>query len=276
MGRAVASADAASPGKSVTERAFAVLMSFDMAHRQMTLSQISRRSGLPVATTFRLLNHLEAMSAVQRDPAGRYAIGPKIWELGILAPTHDVIGMGTRPLLLRLATKSGMMVRVFVYNGEQALCVEEVLANGASAPGSGPGMTLPLGDSAAGHIVMGGMSPAARSALPLTRAQFTLVEESIAAAAERGWARRSDAAGHVEYAVPIRAEGRPPMALSLSTPPTASGAPRPGASIEAMIPELRGAARSLAAILASASDSSASQAPGTDAAPTATEKGGQP
>jgi DNA-binding IclR family transcriptional regulator len=263
----MASADAASPGKSVTERAFAVLMSFDLAHRRMTLSQISRRSGLPVATTFRLLNHLEAIAAVQRDPAGRYAIGPKIWELGILAPTHDVIGMGTRPLLLRLATKSGMLVRVFVCNGEQALCLEEVLANGASAPGSGPGMTLPLVDSAAGHVLMGGMTPAARTALPLTRTTFARMEESIAAAMERGWAQRSDAAGHVEYAVPIRAEGRPPMALSLSTPPAASAAARPGASIEAMIPEMRGVARSLAAILAPPSHPGSSPAPETDATP---------
>lgn len=242
--------DAASPGKSVTERAFAVLMSFDMRHRQMTLSQISRRSGLPVATTFRLLNHLEAIAAVERDPAGRYAIGPKIWELGILARTHDVIGMGTRPILLRLATKSGMMVRVFVCNGEQALCVEEVLANGASAPGSGPGMTLPLVDSAAGHVLMGGMTPAARSALPLTHTTSARMEESITVATERGWAQRSDTAGHVEYAVPIRAEGRPPMALSLSTPPAAAAARRAGVSIETVLPEMRGAARSLAAILA--------------------------
>lgn len=248
----MAGTDAASPGKSVTERVFAVLMSFDMGHRQMTLSQISRRSGLPVATTFRLLNHLEAIAAVERDPAGRYAIGPKIWELGILAPTHDVIGMGTRPLLLRLATKSAMMVRVFVCTGEQALCVEEVLANGASAPGSGPGMTLPLVDSAAGYVLMGGMTPAARSALPLTRTAFARLEESITAATERGWAQRSDAAGHVEYAVPIRAEGRPPMALSLSTPPAAPAALQAGVSIETMLPEMRGAARSLAAILAPA------------------------
>ncbi|WP_174548692.1 helix-turn-helix domain-containing protein [Williamsia muralis] len=36
-------------GKSVTQRAFAFLMSFDVTHRRMTLSQISRRTGLPVA-----------------------------------------------------------------------------------------------------------------------------------------------------------------------------------------------------------------------------------
>ncbi|WP_147431437.1 helix-turn-helix domain-containing protein [Williamsia muralis] len=33
----------------MTQRAFAFLMSFDVTHRRMTLSQISRRTGLPVA-----------------------------------------------------------------------------------------------------------------------------------------------------------------------------------------------------------------------------------
>lgn len=260
------------PGKSVTERAFAVLMSFDMTHRQMTLSQISRRSGLPVATTFRLLNHLEAITAVQRDVGGRYAIGPRIWELGILAPTHDVIGMGTRPLLLSLAAKSKMMVRVFVFNGERALCVEEVLANGASARGSGPGTTLPLTECAAGHVLMGEMTPAARAALPLTRSQFSLVEEHVAAAKERGWARYANAEGNAEYAVRIEAEGRPPMALSLSTPPAAAEPASPGAPLQSLISELRGVARNLASILASAPGSGVFKAPATTHNPQTTKR----
>ncbi|TFB69770.1 hypothetical protein E3O06_15795 [Cryobacterium glaciale] len=247
------------PGKSVTERAFAVLMSFDMAHRSMTLSQISRRSGLPVATTFRLLNHLEGISAVQRDVGGRYAIGAKIWELGILAPAHDVIGMGTRPLLVRLAVKTSMMVRVFVYNGQNALCVEEVLANGASAPGSGPGTVLSLTESAVGQILMVGMSQAARVALPLTRTQYQHVEERVASVGDRGWALRTSKSGSVEYAVPIIVDARPPMALSLSTPPGASESDGRQIPLEKLIPELRGVARGIAAILASATTSEQSK-----------------
>ncbi|TFD46951.1 hypothetical protein E3T55_16400 [Cryobacterium frigoriphilum] len=247
----------AGPGKSVTERAFAVLMSFDMMHRSMTLSQISRRSGLPLATTFRLLNHLEGISAVQRDTGGRYAIGPKIWELGILAPTHDVIGMGTRPLLVRLAAKTNMMVRVFVFNGQKALCVEEVLANGASSPRTGPGTVLTLIDSAVGHILMVQMSQADRVALPLTRTQYSRLEERLAVIGERGWARRTDDDGDVEYAVPIYSDGRPPMALSLSTPPSETSVLlRHEPPIDRLIPELRGVARSIAAVLSSTREES--------------------
>ncbi|MDV7087653.1 IclR family transcriptional regulator [Rhodococcus opacus] len=247
---------ASSPGaprKSVTERAFAVLMSFDITHRRMTLSQISRRTGLPVATTFRLLDRLEAMAAVERGGDGRYSIGPKIWELGILAPTHDVIGMGTRPLLVRLAARSGAMIRVFVYNGQNALCVEEVLAHGGSSAGGGPGLTLPLPDCAAGQVIMTSLTPAARSSLPLTRMQFDRLEKTLAVIHRQTWARLVRPDGAVEYAVGLDADGRPPMALSAAVPPP-SGTTKPPVTAEALVPELRSVARTLVGILNNSAD----------------------
>jgi DNA-binding IclR family transcriptional regulator len=260
--------ESGTPGKSVIHRAFSVLLSFDVAHRYMTLSQLSRRRGLPVATTFRLLNHLEAMGAVERDPAGRYTIGPRIWELGILAPTHDVIGKGTRPLLARLAARTGMLVRVCTYNGHSALCLEEVLANGASAPGGGPGLALPLADSAAGWVLLGRMAPAARKALPLTRAQFDQVERGITVYGRQGWIRVVRSDGQAEYAVAVDAEGRPPMALSVSPPPARPAAAEAGplsAAARSLIPELHSVAHALAAILARPGDP-----PGQVSAPSCT------
>lgn len=246
-------AENGNPGKSVIHRAFTVLLSFDVAHRYMTLSQLSRRSGLPVATTFRLLNHLEAIGAVERDTAGRYNIGPRIWELGILAPTHDVIGKGTRPLLARLAARTGMLVRVFTFNGHSALCLEEVLANGASSPGGGPGLALPLADSAAGWVLLGRMKPAARKSLPLTQTQFDQVQKGIAAYGRQGWVRLVCSDGQAEYAVAVDAEGRPPMALSVSPPPAraaGANADTSPAAVKSLIPELHSVAHALATILA--------------------------
>ncbi|MER5530779.1 helix-turn-helix domain-containing protein [Streptomyces sp. NPDC002677] len=256
--------DSGSPGKSVIHRAFAVLMSFDAAHRSMTLSQLSRRSGLPVATTFRLLNHLEAIGAVERDTAGRYSIGARIWELGILAPTHDVIGKGARPLLVRLAARTGMLVRVFTHNGHSALCVEEVLANGASSPGGGPGLTLPPADSAAGWVLLARMTPVARTSLPLTRTQSDLVERGIATYGRQGWVRFVHDDGRAEYAVAVDAVGRPPMALSVSPPPArttgATAGPSP-AVVKCLVPELHNAAHALATLLAGPADPPGAESP---------------
>ncbi|MFD3927691.1 IclR family transcriptional regulator [Streptomyces sp. NPDC058614] len=264
--------DSGNPGKSVIHRAFAVLMSFDATHRSMTLSQLSRRSGLPVATTFRLLDHLEAIGAVERDAAGRYSIGARIWELGILAPTHDVIGKGTRPLLVRLAARTGMLVRVFTYNGHSALCVEEVLANGASSPGGGPGLTLPLADSAAGWVLLGRMTPVARKTLPLTRTRLDQVEKGITAYGRQGWIRFERSDGQAEYAVAVDAVGRPPMALSVSPPPgrpaVAKTDPSP-AVVKCLVPELHNAAHALATILAGPVDPPGQESP----SPCANEKG---
>ncbi|MGY5014922.1 IclR family transcriptional regulator [Streptomyces sp. 900105755] len=264
--------DNSNPGKSVIHRAFAVLMSFDAGHRSMTLSQLSRRSGLPVATTFRLLNHLEAIGAVERDAAGRYSIGARIWELGILAPTHDVIGKGSRPLLVRLAARTAMLVRVFTYNGHSALCVEEVLSNGASSPGGGPGLTLPPADSAAGWVLLARMTPAARKSLPLTRTQFDQVEKGIASFGRQGWVRFVHSGGQAEYAVSVDAVDRPPMALSVSPPPArtagATADPSP-AVVKCLIPELHNAAHALATILAGPADP-----PGSESSPPCTNSKG--
>ncbi|MDV8022719.1 IclR family transcriptional regulator [Rhodococcus sp. IEGM 1330] len=242
------------PGKSVTERAFAVLMSFDINHRRMTLSQISRRTGLPVATTFRLLDRLEAITAVERSSDGLYSIGPKIWELGILAPTHDVIGMGTRPLLRSLAAHSGGVVRVFVHNNQNALCVEEVLAHGGSTAAGGPGLTLPLHACAAGQAILTSIAPSVRNALPITRMQLTDLEAALGIAHRRGWVRMVRSDGTVEYAVPLHAADRPPMSLSVDIHPSA-GSTRPQVGTEALVRELQSVARTLAGILDTASDS---------------------
>jgi DNA-binding IclR family transcriptional regulator len=87
----------------------------------------------------------------------------------------------------------------------------------------------------------------------LTRTHFDRLEENLALIRTQGWARMAQANGGVEYAVAVPAEGRPPMALSVSTPTKAvvhtdadSG---PAAPAPSLIRELRHVAHGLATIL---------------------------
>ncbi|WP_413249113.1 helix-turn-helix domain-containing protein [Sinomonas flava] len=242
----------AGPARSVAERAFAVLLAFDDQHRSMTLSQIARRTGLPVATTHRLLHRLEGMAAVERDAQGAYSIGALIWRLGILAPAHDVIGRGGRPLLTRLGAQAAMDVRAYTYFDSSAMCVEEVLLRGGVSPG-GPGAMVPLAGSAAGVAIASRLPDDALTKLPLTRGRFEELLGHVAAARSEGLARLTTPAGG-ELAVPLDVVGRPPMALCL-TPPLAGArgaetaalpTTRPTAPVEAA---LRAAGRALRAIL---------------------------
>jgi DNA-binding IclR family transcriptional regulator len=62
------------PGQSVTSRVLAVLGAFDLAHPRLSLSEISRRSGLPLATTHRLVNEIVAWRGLHRCADGPYEI----------------------------------------------------------------------------------------------------------------------------------------------------------------------------------------------------------
>ncbi len=71
--------------QSVTGRALSILGVFGPDQPNLTLSEISDRSGLPITTTFRLLGELVEWGALVRDGNRRYRIGPRLVELAALA-----------------------------------------------------------------------------------------------------------------------------------------------------------------------------------------------
>jgi DNA-binding IclR family transcriptional regulator len=82
--------------ESVTSRVLAVLGAFGAEHPHLSLTQLSRRTGLPMATAHRLVGELTAWGALERDRRGRYRIGLRLWEIGSLAPR----GLGLREIAL--------------------------------------------------------------------------------------------------------------------------------------------------------------------------------
>ncbi|HEV2778137.1 MAG TPA: helix-turn-helix domain-containing protein, partial [Actinophytocola sp.] len=71
---------------SVLRRALRILDAFEEAQTGLRLSEISRRSGVPLTTTHRIVGELHAWGALERDPAGEYRIGLRLWEVAALAP----------------------------------------------------------------------------------------------------------------------------------------------------------------------------------------------
>ncbi|NIR58228.1 MAG: helix-turn-helix domain-containing protein, partial [Gammaproteobacteria bacterium] len=66
-------------------RVTAILDAFDAGHSRLTLSDIARRSGLPLSTVHRLVAELEQWRALERDTEGGYRVGLRLYELGQLA-----------------------------------------------------------------------------------------------------------------------------------------------------------------------------------------------
>jgi DNA-binding IclR family transcriptional regulator len=85
------------PGRSVTSRALAILDAFDVSCPRLSLSEIAERSGTPLTTAHRLLAELTGWGALARRSDGRYEIGPKLWDLGLLAPVQLELRQGAAP-----------------------------------------------------------------------------------------------------------------------------------------------------------------------------------
>lgn len=142
------------PGAGVTDRLFAVLDSFDAHHREQRLSAIATRADVPVPTVHRLVRSLVGWGALTRTADGAYAIGPRLWELGLLAPARTGLREVASPFLHDIYGATLATVHLAVRDGRSALYLER-LAGHASVPVvSRVGSRLPLHATGVGKVLL--------------------------------------------------------------------------------------------------------------------------
>lgn len=147
------------PPKSVVARALLILGQFSVATPALTISELSRCTGLPVATVFRLLGELEAGQYVERSPRGRYRLGKRLWEMGLLTPLHARLRESALPFLLNLQYKTGETVQFAIPEGTSALYIEK-LTNEESVPQqSRIGARVPLHATGLGKALLAFAKP---------------------------------------------------------------------------------------------------------------------
>jgi DNA-binding IclR family transcriptional regulator len=136
----------------VTSRVLAILGAFDATHERLTLSDLARRSGLPLSTVHRLVCELEGWRALTRDPAGGYRIGLRLWELGQLAPgrLRDV----AHPWLQDLFDSTRENVHLAVRDGVEVLYVDKVYGRRAVPIVSRVGGRLPMHCTGVGKALL--------------------------------------------------------------------------------------------------------------------------
>jgi DNA-binding IclR family transcriptional regulator len=132
----------------------AVLDAFDPRHSSLTLSEISRRSGLSLTTTHRLVGELRAWGALERDPDGRYGIGLRLLELGALAPHGLQLRELALPQLDDLHQATRANVHLAVRDGSDVVYVEALRARGAIRILSRLGGRWPLHATGTGLVLL--------------------------------------------------------------------------------------------------------------------------
>ena len=215
-GRDDVAGGAAASGRSVTSRALGVLDAFDADHPRLTLSEVAERSGTPLTTTHRLLAELTAWGALVRRTDGRYEVGRKLWDLGLLAPVQLELRQVASPFLLDVHTATRDTVHLAVRDDTKALYVERISGRESVPVVSQVGSRLPLHATGVGKVLLASAPDDVVEEVlrqPTRETRHTVVDprllsRELTEVRRRGFARTAEemTLGAASVAVPVTVE----------------------------------------------------------------------
>jgi DNA-binding IclR family transcriptional regulator len=142
------------PGRSVTSKVAAVLDAFLPSTRELSLTELASRTGLPTTTTYRLVSDLVEWGGVERGANGGYRIGIRMWEIGSLAITSSKLRDIVVPYMQDLYESTHENVQLAVLDGTDALYVEKISGRKSSPIRTRRGGRLPLHATGVGKVLL--------------------------------------------------------------------------------------------------------------------------
>ncbi|MFI8074072.1 IclR family transcriptional regulator [Streptomyces sp. NPDC086033] len=142
------------PGRSSTSRVFAILHACQHGTAPVTLTDLARRSQIPVATAHRLTRELIAEGALERNDDGTLQIGTALWELGSAAPRQRGLRRAAHPVMQSLAGRTHTVVHLAVAGHHQAVCVDKVTGPRAVVNVAEVAGGLPLHATGVGKVIL--------------------------------------------------------------------------------------------------------------------------
>src|ERR1700733_14438374 len=117
---------------SILGKAFAILDAFGRGPRMLSLSQISRLSGIPKSTTHRVLAMLVELGAVERQGT-EYRMGDVMFSYGSRAPEVALRG-ASLPHLESLLLQTRQLVHFAVLRKQEVLYLERLSMSSVISP----------------------------------------------------------------------------------------------------------------------------------------------
>src|SRR3954447_18743888 len=112
------------PGRTVTSKVTALLDAFSSERPELTLNELSRITGVPLSTTYRLASELVEWGGLERADGAGYRIGIRMWELGSLAPRGESLRDVALPFMQDLYEATHENVHLAVRDGLEAVYID--------------------------------------------------------------------------------------------------------------------------------------------------------
>ncbi|MBY4899114.1 IclR family transcriptional regulator [Cupriavidus sp. AU9028] len=158
--RTRADTEGESSGVAVLDRAFAILGAFGPTDERLTLTELSRRSGLYKSTVLRLLGALEHGGFIRKLDDGQYAVGPEPLRLAAIYQRSFRVGPVIERLLAQLSRELGETSSFYVRQGDQRLVLYRVEPARAVRVSIGVGDHFPIDHGASGKVLLAFGQPA--------------------------------------------------------------------------------------------------------------------
>lgn len=217
-----------SPGATVVSRALSMLFAFDEVHRHLTLTEMAQRAALPLATAHRLAGELVATGVLARQPNGRYVVGRRMWDIGLLAPVQTGIRQVASPFLSDIHAATRATVHLAVRDGVDVLYVERISGRMSVPVVSQVGSRLPMYATGVGKVLLAFAPRAVEEDVfinltrltPYTVAEPGRLREQLACVRRDGFATTVEemTLGACSVAVPVRHAGTVVAAIGVVVP----------------------------------------------------------
>ena len=108
----------------VIGRASALLKAVSACEPQgATTSEAARTAGLARPTAHRLLESLASAGLTERDPSGRWLLGPELHFLGLAAASRYDVTSLAQPVVRRLSVATGESAFFSARRGDETICL---------------------------------------------------------------------------------------------------------------------------------------------------------
>jgi DNA-binding IclR family transcriptional regulator len=142
------------------ERALDVLDCFTFQDRELTLSDISQKTGINKATAKRLVSNLTSRNYLHQDPATkRYRLGMRLLELGGIIFSSFSLRKASSYPMSRLQNQTGATVLLGVKMDDQLVGVDKREGQGLIRISSDIGWRRPLHYGMLGMVLMSFLDP---------------------------------------------------------------------------------------------------------------------
>lgn len=141
-------------------RAFSLLELIASAGAPPTLETLTRASGLPKPTVYRILRLLADAGLVQREPVEkRYTVGPRTAALSLVVQMHSPLRAERRAILARLVEEIGETCNFTMRDGHEVVYLDRVETQATVRLHMDIGSRVPLHCTASGKLFLAQLPP---------------------------------------------------------------------------------------------------------------------